>query len=253
MGASDNNQGVPLDADSDTATSRSPMSTSPVTLGDEIVSELLAVLPRLVERTQAQFGFIRAVAAKLGCNASNRTDDRSPAVPTLRIVTDADLPPATQVVATQATAKKAPARKAPAEKTPAKKAPAERTPARKAPAEKTPAKKAPAERTPARKAPAKKAPAKKAPAKKAPARKTATKQAPARTPRAASSGVAPAPTATPSVDELGIAAYDSLAASQVIPRLDSLSGVELDAVRRYEIAGRGRRTILTRVAQLQAG
>lgn len=53
--------------------------------------------------------------------------------------------------------------------------------------------------------------------------------------------------------DLAIPDYDSLAASQVVPRLAGLTPAELDAVARYEAAHRGRRTILARVAQLQAG
>jgi hypothetical protein len=55
----------------------------------------------------------------------------------------------------------------------------------------------------------------------------------------------------PGVDELAIPDYDSLSASQVVQRLAGLAPGELDAVRRYEGGTRGRRTILTRVAQLQ--
>ena len=50
--------------------------------------------------------------------------------------------------------------------------------------------------------------------------------------------------------QLAIADYDSLAASQVVPRLASLDVAELAAVRAYEAAHRGRRTILNRVDQL---
>lgn len=66
---------------------------------------------------------------------------------------------------------------------------------------------------------------------------------------------APAPTARSSAAaaELPIADYDSLAASQVIPRLTGLEVDELEAVRAYEAAHRGRKTILGKVAQLQAG
>ena len=60
---------------------------------------------------------------------------------------------------------------------------------------------------------------------------------------------APAPLA----GTLAIPAYDSLSASQVVPRLSGLSPAELEAVRGYEVAHRGRKTILNRVAQLQAG
>ncbi len=57
--------------------------------------------------------------------------------------------------------------------------------------------------------------------------------------------------ALPDVAGLAIPSYDSLAASQVVRRLDALGSEELEAVRRYEEATRGRRTILGRVAQLQ--
>lgn len=54
------------------------------------------------------------------------------------------------------------------------------------------------------------------------------------------------------VADLAIPGYDSLAASQVVVRLGSLAPNELDAVRRYELAGRHRRTILNRIDQLVA-
>src|SRR5215207_2528556 len=56
-----------------------------------------------------------------------------------------------------------------------------------------------------------------------------------------------------SEDDLAIPSYDSLAASQVVPRLDGLSSIELEAVRRYEVAHRGRRTVLGKIALLQSG
>jgi hypothetical protein len=56
----------------------------------------------------------------------------------------------------------------------------------------------------------------------------------------------------PAEEELAVPDYDSLAASQVVPRLAALSADELDAVRRYEEAHRRRQTILNRVAQLLA-
>lgn len=77
---------------------------------------------------------------------------------------------------------------------------------------------------------------------------------PTTTPQAATppatDGAGPAP-ALPAVDELAIPGYDSLSASQVVQRLAGLSPAELDAVGRYEAGTRGRRTILTRVSQLQ--
>ena len=53
----------------------------------------------------------------------------------------------------------------------------------------------------------------------------------------------------PRVD-LAIPGYDTLSASQVVRRLDSLGRDELLAVERYETGSRHRRTILHRVAQL---
>jgi hypothetical protein len=51
---------------------------------------------------------------------------------------------------------------------------------------------------------------------------------------------------------LAIPDYDSLSASQVVPRLESLSDTELDAVRDYEASNRGRKTILNKIDQLQS-
>jgi len=60
-----------------------------------------------------------------------------------------------------------------------------------------------------------------------------------------------APAAAPA--ELAIPGYDSLSASQVVQRLAGLAPDELEAVQSYEAAGRGRRTILSKIAQLQSG
>jgi hypothetical protein len=54
-----------------------------------------------------------------------------------------------------------------------------------------------------------------------------------------------------SAEDLAIPGYDSLSAPQVVQRLAGLSTEELDAVRSYEAATRHRKTILTRVSQLQ--
>jgi len=56
----------------------------------------------------------------------------------------------------------------------------------------------------------------------------------------------------PAVEELAIPGYDSLAAPQVVQRLGGLSPAERDAVRRYEESHRGRRTILSKIAQLES-
>jgi hypothetical protein len=52
---------------------------------------------------------------------------------------------------------------------------------------------------------------------------------------------------------LAIPDYDGLSASHVVNRLAGLADAELEAVRLYESANRGRKTILSKVAQLQAG
>ncbi len=59
------------------------------------------------------------------------------------------------------------------------------------------------------------------------------------------------PSVAPDVASLAIPDYDSLAASQVVPRLASLDASELADVAEYERAHRGRQTILNRVRQLQ--
>jgi hypothetical protein len=53
------------------------------------------------------------------------------------------------------------------------------------------------------------------------------------------------------VADLAITDYDSLSASQVVTRLPGLTLDELEAVRAYEVAHRGRKTILNKIAQLQ--
>ncbi len=54
------------------------------------------------------------------------------------------------------------------------------------------------------------------------------------------------------VTALAIPDYDGLSASHVVNRLASLSAAELEAVRSYEAANRGRKTILSKIAQLQS-
>jgi hypothetical protein len=81
---------------------------------------------------------------------------------------------------------------------------------------------------------------------------------PPSTPRPAARPASATPTATtapagtgPSAAGLAIPDYDGLSASQVVNRLAGLSSAELAAVQRYEAANRGRKTILSKVAQLQ--
>ena len=56
---------------------------------------------------------------------------------------------------------------------------------------------------------------------------------------------------TPDAAGLAIPGYDTLSASQVLPRLEGLSPEELDAIRAYELATRRRKTVLTRIDQLR--
>lgn len=56
---------------------------------------------------------------------------------------------------------------------------------------------------------------------------------------------------TSASDDLPIADYDTMAASQIVKRLDALSADELEQVREHETANRGRRTILHKLARLQ--
>ncbi len=61
-----------------------------------------------------------------------------------------------------------------------------------------------------------------------------------------------APTAGPDAELLAVPDYDSLSASQVLPRLAALGPDELEAVRVYEDEHRGRRTVLAKIAQMQS-
>jgi hypothetical protein len=94
-----------------------------------------------------------------------------------------------------------------------------------------------------------------APAASAPPAPPAPPAAPAPTPTPAPASEAAAggevtDLTVPGVDELAIPDYDELSASQVVERLEGLGPDELEAVRRYETAHRGRNTILGKLAQL---
>lgn len=104
----------------------------------------------------------------------------------------------------------------------------------------------------ARPAPPQAPPAPGAPASPSP---TAAPVAPASAPPAPTAPpvVSPPSGPRPSDDGLAIPGYDALSASQVVQRLAGLSTEELEAVRAYESATRGRKTILHRVDQLQSG
>jgi hypothetical protein len=84
-----------------------------------------------------------------------------------------------------------------------------------------------------------------------PPRQDAPAPAPAPTPAPSAPVARPLNNLGPAVGTLAIPDYESLSASQVVPRLGGLSHGELDAVRGYEAAHRGRKTILNKIAQLQ--
>jgi hypothetical protein len=72
--------------------------------------------------------------------------------------------------------------------------------------------------------------------------------------------IPPAPPVKPAVDpadaiavDAALAGYDTLSASQVVRRLESLGPDELRAVHRHEASHRNRRTILNRAQQLLDG
>ena len=79
-------------------------------------------------------------------------------------------------------------------------------------------------------------------------RRPAPSAAPGPTGAATTAGAQAAP--APDVSELAIPGYDTLSASQVVQRLEGLTPDQLNAVRAYEQAGRARKTVLSRIAQL---
>lgn len=68
----------------------------------------------------------------------------------------------------------------------------------------------------------------------------------------ATTGTGVVDTDVPAPDELPIAGYESLAAMHVVQRLGGLHAEELETVRRFEVAHRGRRTVLAKIEQIQA-
>jgi hypothetical protein len=74
-------------------------------------------------------------------------------------------------------------------------------------------------------------------------------------PTTTAAAAAPKPEADPAdaiIVEQALDGYDTLSASQVVRRLESLGPEELRAVHRYEASHRNRRTILNRTQQLLA-
>lgn len=62
----------------------------------------------------------------------------------------------------------------------------------------------------------------------------------------------PAAATSPGAEELALPDYDQLPASHVVSKLAGLTPSELEAVEAYEAAHRHRRTVLGKIAQLQA-
>jgi phage I-like protein len=69
--------------------------------------------------------------------------------------------------------------------------------------------------------------------------------------RVAATVASVAPDEVPSADSLAISGYESLPAVNVVQRLATLTADEIEQIRRFEIANRGRRTILAKIDVLQ--
>lgn len=83
-------------------------------------------------------------------------------------------------------------------------------------------------------------------------RRAAAPAGPSRpTSSASAGGIATASSSAAGSASLAIPGYDTLSASQVLPRLEGLSPAELDAARAYEASTRGRKTVLSRIDQLR--
>ena len=82
------------------------------------------------------------------------------------------------------------------------------------------------------------------------ARRASAPPGPAATDAPRASTARPPAGDAPGARDLAIPSYDSLSASQVVQRLAGLSHDEVAAVRAYESATRGRKTILSRAEQL---
>jgi hypothetical protein len=77
--------------------------------------------------------------------------------------------------------------------------------------------------------------------------------APAESAPATEADSSPSDDAPDAAVHLPIDEYESLAASHVVARLDNLTPTELRQVRRFEVAHRGRRTVIGRIDQLLDG
>jgi hypothetical protein len=75
-------------------------------------------------------------------------------------------------------------------------------------------------------------------------------EAPTPAPPTATPTPPPRPAGASSASGLAIPDYDELSASQVVDRLEGLPGGELEAIRAYETAHRGRNTVLGKIDQL---
>ena len=56
----------------------------------------------------------------------------------------------------------------------------------------------------------------------------------------------------PGPTRLAIAGYEDLAASNIVARLERLTPAELGEIRAFEVANRGRRTVVGKIDQLLA-
>jgi hypothetical protein len=244
---------------------------------EELATEVSSLVPRLVDRSREQLAIAMSFAERLPCAGwFGVGGDSTPRRPDLHVVDDLDdleddglgpMPASSDVAAAPATTtpavknavgKPAAVKKAVPKKT-APKTAAPKTAGKKAAAKSSGPKKAAPKKAAPKKAAAKATATKSTAAKSTATKSTATKSTATKSTvtvppeKAAGSTTAPRAAGAGAAGGLAIPDYDELAASQVIPRLDSLSPEELESIRLHEASHRSRRTILSRVAQLQAG
>jgi len=202
--------------------------------------ELRNLLPGLAERGRRQVNFARSVGQMATKSATQPPQPKKAASESAATKKAA---PKTAAKEEPDTAKpKAKPKKATAKKKAAPTAAAEKPTSKKDAAPRTATKKTAARNTAAKNTAGKKTAGKKAAAKKDPAKKAAAGKTPATKPDAEPVAVRP-------LREI-IQNYDSMSARDIIGSLGQLTGTDLEVVRTYEAANRGRVTVLNRVNQM---
>jgi len=195
--------------------------------------ELRNLLPGLAERGRRQVNFARSVGQMATNSAKSASQPPQPKKAAPESATSKKAAPKAAAKEEPDKAKmKAGPKKATAKKKAAPKAAAEKPSSKKKAAPKTGTKKTGTKRTGTTKTAARKDPAKKAAARKTPATKAAAE-----------------PVAVRPLREI-IQNYDSMSARDIIGSLGQLTETDLEVIRTYEAANRGRVTVLNRVNQM---